>query len=406
MEPERPIEKLLRAFAKKRRDQAEDAWELPGPARERLRQEIARRSPRKSGGGFFSNLLIALRPGMAFALCFLALLGVGGWLLIPAWDRKKPATLASANSQLEKTAPLQQNAAALRPAASPAPTAPARQPELRVVRNASGAVASDKGNPVFKTQGTAVDSLATAGSLNRNAPPPAFPPAPPVESVGPRPAPTRVPREPDARQNFAMESAPASLNASDAISISGMKDGPTAVGVVASQRFYRLDVPVNRRRGKAPGNVPAPVLASFRMEQNGADVRVVDADGSIYTGAVRIAPDEKVPALALPPGLQNAPVTADAAKTRTPLPASQNYFFRVSGTNRNLKQNIVFSGSLIPLTNGLSSRTNAGGFGGAAGARRIPIEPPAPSLLSNSRISGTAVIGNQKKIEVNAAPTP
>ncbi|HEY2082372.1 MAG TPA: hypothetical protein VGI88_06265, partial [Verrucomicrobiae bacterium] len=120
MEPERQIEKLLRAFAKKRREQAGDAAELPAPTRERLHREIARRSSGKGGGGFFASFLAGFRPRLVFAVCCIAIAGIGVWLLSPALTHPKPATLASADRE-SVNAPLPQPTAP--PVMTPAPAA-------------------------------------------------------------------------------------------------------------------------------------------------------------------------------------------------------------------------------------------------------------------------------------------
>jgi len=151
-------------------------------------------------------------------------------------------------------------------------------------------------------------------------------------------------------------------------------------------------------------SVPAPVLASFRVEQNGGNLRVVDADGSVYTGVMQVAREESPPATySAPPKIQ--PSAPPAVKTSPPSGA-QNYSFTVAGTNRNLNQNVVFSGNLIPFTNTLYLRSNAGAIGGALRTGRAAPVMPETWSLSNSRISGKAVIGNEKEIEVNATPAP
>ena len=85
------------------------------------------------------------------------------------------------------------------------------------------------------------------------------------------------------------------------------------------------------------------------------------------------------------------------------LPA-QTYFFRVAGTNRNLNQNVVFSGNLIPTANVPQAQSSAASGGGGGGGYGPGI--PSTSLLLNSRIAGKAVIGGQKEIEVNATAAP
>src|SRR6185312_14798584 len=93
MEPERRIEKWLRAFAKKRREQAGEPMQLRPATRERLQREIARQSEEKSRGGSWAHFLFGVRPGLAFAICFL-ILAVGGWILWPQLNRPEPAQLS------------------------------------------------------------------------------------------------------------------------------------------------------------------------------------------------------------------------------------------------------------------------------------------------------------------------
>jgi hypothetical protein len=89
--------------------------------------------------------------------------------------------------------------------------------------------------------------------------------------------------------------------------------------------------------------------------------------------------------------------------------SSQNYFFRVAGVNNSLKQNVVFTGNFVTISNtgqGVQRAVNAPAAGSGGGN---VIQPSASnqiqqSLLSNSRIAGTAVINNTNAIEINAVP--
>src|SRR5882724_1144484 len=94
MEPERRIEKLLRAFAKKRREQAGEPAALRPAARQRLQQEISRRSAAKSGGGFFANLFSPFQPRLAYALCAIAIVIVGRWFVFSDLNVQKNSTYA------------------------------------------------------------------------------------------------------------------------------------------------------------------------------------------------------------------------------------------------------------------------------------------------------------------------
>jgi hypothetical protein len=455
MEPERRIEKLLRAFAKKRREQAGDAVELRPAARQQLQKEISRRSYGKSSAGsFFSNLFFAFRPRLAYAVCFLAIAAVGGWLLLPLFTGPKPSKLASANSRVVKAVP-EENSPRLAPApqpaisppianedrsvfdekkalsenAAPKPTQPSeananRKPIISngetlkpgsVLENGVAqpnssagttvAVAPPAGTSAFKTDGVEVDSFGGAGGLNKDtAREKIAPVAPAVTASPPVTAPTLAATEQETQKKLALAKTPPPPTSGD---FSFAKAEAAAVAPVASQHFYRLDVPMNRQRVEGMLSAPQPLLASFRVEQNGDAMRIVDADGSVYTGALQVAQEESTSRALFSDALKSQPPAASAAKTPAQSQAVQNYFFRVAGTNRNLNQNIVFSGNLIPLTNVPFLRTNAGAFGGAAGVRRVTPASSAPiSLLLNSRISGKAVIGNQKEIEVNATPAP
>jgi hypothetical protein len=464
MEPERRIEKLLRAFAKKRREQAGDAVELRPAARQRLQREISRRSAGQSGGGIFSNFFAAFRPKLAFALCFIALICVGGWLLAPILTGEKSATLGAGNSQLAKASLPEPATPVLTPAPPVTASPPAAEAENRNVFKDKNKAISDaivskpaqpsvaggdrwttiSGNGTFASAGAVEHGLAPTNAITvlnaPSAPPsntetlalrddravtysfgvggafkkdmpeqPSPASASQVETNLTASALVLAAREPETQKTLAMEKAPAALPPAGALFDANLKaESTVAAGAFISQHFYRLDMPTSRQRAARALSVPGAVLSSFQVEQHGDEIRVVDADGSVYIGTIHVARNESAPLAALPAKFQNESAAVSSAKTRLPTPAVQNYFFRVAGTNHNLRQNIVFSGNFIPLTNALYAPTNAGGFGGGGGAgtRRAMPDSLSSSLLSNSRISGKVAIGNQKEIEVNATPAP
>ena len=89
---------------------------------------------------------------------------------------------------------------------------------------------------------------------------------------------------------------------SDAVSgvatFSGAALAP-AKGAVISQRFAQV-APPNRKKSYLTdaAGAPHPVLGSFQMEQNGSELRIVDADGSVYSGYAKAA-DTSRPARAI-----------------------------------------------------------------------------------------------------------
>jgi hypothetical protein len=145
----------------------------------------------------------------------------------------------------------------------------------------------------------------------------------------------------------------------------------------------------------------------------------VDRDGSVYNGSVQPepatvrnepAPEEAIAARVAPP--QSRTKAAQSAGNEQQ--AAQNYFFRVAGTNRTLKQNVVFTGNLLansgaPQTAQTSNSfggTGGGGGGGGAGnqLQQAVANSSQQSLLSSSRIVGTAVSASTNQIEINAVP--
>lgn len=471
MEPERQIEKLLRAVAKKRRDQAGDALELRPAAREQLHQEISRRTASKSGGGFFgffSSLFTGFTPKLAFGLCVLAVVGLGVWFLLPVGRRPQPSTLAMNEDSLGKAAPAaRREIAAPPPPSSAAPvvaeenpnSAPAAQMSppgspAAVTRNkASSAPApqmslqgeaggnrkhSVAATDTFKQPATAPGSIAqtspapatqAASVPAENAPSAFFDATPPSGSLAGAPnldkdatsrtvgvvppmvatnglvlGQTIAAAEPEAQKKLGAPQTQAFYRANEAAVSDGLAS--FAAPAASNSQRYRQTVPARSPHAAATSS-PSPVLTSFQVVQNGQQIRVVDADGSVYTGS--FTTPEQIPAPAAKSGSSRfapaatAPAAASAAEAEMPKQPAQNYFFRVAGTNLNLHQNVVFSGDLIPLANIPPAQTSAASAGGGGGAGSAT---PETSLLLNSRITGKAIIGGKKEIEVNATPAP
>ena len=153
-----------------------------------------------------------------------------------------------------------------------------------------------------------------------------------------------------------------------------------------------------------------PVLENFQVQQNGSAVRVVDADGSVYEGSLlpesAVAQNEPAPAAtpAAPAPVELAKSIASREEART----TQNYFFRVTGMNQTLKQNVVFGGNLVAIAGvAMNLPQSSGSIGGLGGANvQLQSAHAYQNQLpwSNARIAGTAVIAGTNHIEINAVP--
>ena len=96
MEPERKIEKLLRAYAQKRRAEAGNPLTLHPANRRILQDEARRRTPAQAApgqepgeGGLFLLLLAVFRRRLVFALCLVAIAFLGASMFLPALSSAK-----------------------------------------------------------------------------------------------------------------------------------------------------------------------------------------------------------------------------------------------------------------------------------------------------------------------------
>ncbi|HTX20483.1 MAG TPA: hypothetical protein VMD27_01290 [Candidatus Aquilonibacter sp.] len=133
----------------------------------------------------------------------------------------------------------------------------------------------------------------------------------------------------------------------------------------------------------------APVLENFQMRQSGADLAVVDSDGSTYRGSLQFGN-----------GTNRGAVGGEMEA-----PAARRFFFRVAGTNLTLKQNVVFTGNLLVISNataGLPQSLSLASGLVASPRSALTNQLPWPDL----RIEGMAVIAGTNAIPVSAAPLP
>ncbi len=354
MEAERPIEKLLRSYAGKRRQEAGAPLELRPEVRRRLQDEVARRfgekGEKEGAMPAFWLRLASLRTRLAWGLAALALLGVAVALLVPGVNRSKtprmlladkglkvpPATQAQAREPAQEAKP---SDGAQGPASVSAPV-PGEALAEQFDHSAGAVAASSPGNTPLAVAAAPQGSSALA------------------RAAAAAPAPAGA--EADRFKNNQVESAafarrygPAPGSSARSFSnagrepagVSGNFEKEVVKDIPFVQRFVRAVPKALALRASdrvsdraAPSD---PVLAAFQVEQSGRRFVVTDSDGSVYTGYLQLT-----------------------------------NFFQVIGTNRSLKQKVVFSGNLIKPTD----------------------SPEAPG----TRISGKAVVGERREIQMEA----
>ncbi len=478
MSPERHIEKLLRAFAKTRREQAGQPFELHPATRHLLQGEIARqhRQPAR-GKATWTSGWAKLWPRIAFAAALLAVLGLVAFLVLPPTkDSTATLTLAKQESStraIETPSP-SPSVSAPQSTATPATAAAVKEERSVPPARAKGVEVSTSllsGKTSEPQAGSAVDALVqkdappldlaaalptgTSAETSRllAAPPqatPAMVAAVPAQNLSlademktaSSPAPSAVSSRPAREEAYFARSAglehsnfspgsPAGggltrRTTTSTLSATGGNRLPAtpppaftapvtlageAAPEVAVQNFAQLDLKSTRRaRRTAASDV---VLASFQFEQRGQQIRIVDRDGSVYTGTVETpsaVPSATPAAKALFFSGARDKAKASTKTNETSLvldrlgqDALPPLLFNVRGTNATLKQVLVFTGNVEQLPGvsqyGLSNQAlNVAG--------RFQNQSPVQDSLSNARVSGRAQFTDGRVLEINAVAVP
>ncbi len=431
MEPEREIEKLLRAYVAKRRAAAGDPLKLHPATRRLLQGEAARHAPKPETEEVSFSFWQLFRQQWVFLLGFALMIFLGATLLLPGLSSaKRKAESIGAMNNLRQIGEAAQMAAEDNHGRLPA--------SLDDLSNTLGtrAVLTDSisGKPfVYIAGGKDLKTLSSNAVLayspeNKNGRAVLFADGrvalvangdfnglmnqTPVEFA----LADKVAREDLAKT---VGNAPAVAAAPPPASLGAAATPPAAPtvagefemqkpGVTAAQALVQTGVAANQQnlyRNVSTAAQTAPVLQSFQMLQNGDAISVVDRDGSVYQGSVQVAAAERNQSASVeaPPQSQTKSVQSVVNRQQS---AVQNYFFRVTGMNRTLKQNVVFSGNVEAIPGATTNATQTfGGGGGGGGITQNNQQVSTNQLqwqLSNSRVVGTAVIDHTNQIEINA----
>ncbi len=460
MEPERNIEKLLRAYAKKRRANAGDAFTLHPTTRRRLQSEIEKQfaeSPEEESVSLWQlfRQQWAVLAGFALVIFFVAT------MFLPNLSKAKmKAQSASAMSNLRQI-----GVAAQIVAGDNNGRLPATLDELTNNHLLSEKVLTDPMSGkqfVFVVGGERLDALSNNtvlaysptdkknravlladGSvqlmsrkqfddLDQRA---LRAPAVPMEVTSTRREVVEQSQSSDKLSFDRPVPAAAPMTSSGTFALNGVnnfggggggkdfglenKDRLVATAAPAAAQAKQLFKDAERAKSEALGvnnnsqrfrnavATTAPVLVSFELQQNGNDLAVVDADGSVYQGSLQTnspVSQNLLPAVT-PSAVQNQ--ISNVAKNENG--AGNNFYFRVSGQNRTSKQNVVFTGNLIPLAAATTSNAQQTPPGNNSNARgelqSAAIGQLEGMLINNSSIAGIVTVDATNQIEIYAVPT-
>ena len=321
-----PIEPWLEAYAEKRRQELDEPLELDEATRTLLQGEVSRVYPQKNG------VSEAAAEGGWSAWWTWTLAGAVGAVAIVA-------SLDLGNSRLEITTDMA------------AASVDDEEPEES---RAEAAASMEAGQAGFSAP---LEAEAQGQSMNLRAETIPSPPQP--EAASPV-----VPRPPVALGEASMRTAPGG-----AFTAQVRQVNPTFYKNLAELRQNFQQRPDEAADRKQKRNLPTAVLANFQIERQGQEVRILDQDGSVYTGQVineesyaagdsasagggvasgaPPAPNASIALNAVPAkGLNQLNQPGQSAKAlAAALPVGQ-FYFRARGTNNTLRQVVVIEATL------------------------------------------------------------
>jgi hypothetical protein len=454
LEPEKPIESLLRRYARKRRERTGDSWPVPPATRRSLQQEVARKLARNSAtrGSWFDKLFVLdwLRP--IGAMTSVAILILGAWLVFgKRADRSIKPEFSSVGPSVPPTSAVVQLAANDKTAASEADslkqstqmTESRNSERLLQESESSKAVQSPapsenrfgQDNRDLKAPATSLEAAAQnpinkpGTSLGANVATSAAAPAQDLAldssaaASGVAAALTSEKKtEAGKSASLAHESLAIKAAAAQgsAVSKEMTQPGQSATNVVQlglfagsqaidlatteAQPLARgLSAPTTRFAAARRTEVIKQVLTSFRVEQAGRELRVIDSDGSVYAGPILGTND---PATSV---LQVSSASLDNSQKAGRLAGSggnvakpktlEQAVFQVTGTNKSLNRRVVFSGTLSTNQNFGARNFNLQTAAGIGGALK---DVQTNGQSEDVRLSGTALIEGEQPIRIEA----
>jgi hypothetical protein len=317
-EPKKRMEQMLEALAKARRAQFGDDPKMPNPMRARLHEEIAR-------AGAVEDEKVESRPSwltmfwprvtVAAALATLIVLVPAIW-----WNRSHPLGESGDLALRDRTAGAADGLTAVVPAENTlakAPAVSATEPTVNLADNTQIKV-EPAGTPASEAEAKGFADKKIAAAKIQAAP--AAAPAAGADSK--------------AKSDTMAGAAPPVAQPSSAASL-GTKQQFSQQSAVQS---FRNNAQVSRS---------ANVLNTFQVQQQGSEIRVLDADGSTYAGKLEQLAnnaefDSRITARR-DAAKQTRSYAAKAARENES--AAPQSYFRATGFNVSLKKTVVFEGN-------------------------------------------------------------
>jgi hypothetical protein len=366
-EPKKPIEQMLEGLAKARRAEFGDDPKMPNPMRARLHEEIVR-----AGAADEENVesreswLTRFWPRVTVAAALATLI-----VLVPAiwWNQKRPsgapADVAARDRAAGSNGP--NPAVAAENTLAKAPSVSATKPTVNLADNSQIKV-EPAATPASEAE--ALKSV-TKGFGDREITSAKIRAAPAAAAAAGVDSKTKSETIPGVAPPVAQPSS--------------------AVGGLATTQQFSQQSALQSFRNNAQVSRAANVLNTFQVQQEGSEIRVVDADGSTYTGKIEqlakgVELDSRITARRSA-GKQPRTDGAPAGEGESAGPQS---YFRTTGYNVSLKKTLVFEGNYAVSTAQLPAKATTND------------RDRAESTRDRARIVGTVRVNGEAPVEVDA----
>ena len=388
-EPKKPIEQMLEALAKARRAEFGDDPKMPNPMRARLHEEIARAgATEEENVESRPSWVTRFWPRVTVAAALATLI-----VLVPAiwWNRAHPLAEPGDLALRDRAAGA---ADGLNPAVgsqdtlAKAAAVSATEPTVNLADNSQIKI-EPAATPASEAEAS---KSSTHFSQGRAA----------TESPGQVAKDFTDKKIAAAKIQSALAAAPAAGADSKAKSDTMAGVAPpitqlSSAGSLGTKQQFSQQSAVQSFRNNAQVSRAANVLNTFQVQQEGSEIRVLDADGSTYTGKIeQLANNAELDsriAARRDAAKQTRRYAAKAAPENES--AAPQSYFRATGYNVSLKKTLVFEGNYAEQ----------------------PAQQPATATANDrerskqnrdrARIVGTVHLNGEAPVEVDAiAETP
>ena len=365
LEPKKPIEELLEASATARRAAYGADPKMPNPMRTQLHQEIsrlARKDECESRPHSFGISWARLMTATALALILVSASAIWWW--------REHQSAGGETMKLAMQQPM-------------APSNEAAAPE-KIFEQGAAAAATRSGEGVAdKTRAVqSADHPKAADTLSKLAdatvtPPPLVPATKDVISAGKK-TDGSLPSDISLAAKESNQSAPAAASLAQNRQTTNFRQQSSKDA--SNQAF--------RSKPKQTFNI----LNEFQVEQTDHEIRVVDADGSTYSGKVEPLGQNDGRSIFNQKRNYAAPSSrASASFDDKAQAAKAEFYFRATGYNSSLKKRVVFEGNYIASSAAAQKKVAEA----KAEAEERDEQTPA-------RITGTAKIRGESPLQIDA----